>query len=200
VRYAYFDGDGDGVACEDLPGRPVPTTTPPPLAVPTMEDVIEPTLRYYGIHTREAPFWMTDFDQFAADAGKTPNLDMFFTSLGEPFPDAQVDALWARGVLPVITFEPIVHCSSDPAPLPDYDCTRGQPTLADIAAGTTLLEQQGAGNVAWFWSVNRVDNQKDPSVAKYYPGDAIQYSAEMTAAFGAGVADPRYGNGAPPVG
>jgi hypothetical protein len=66
--------------------------------------------------------------------------------------------------------------------------------------GHDLLEQQGAGNVAWFWSVNRVDNQKDPSVAKYYPGDAIQYSAEMTAAFGAGVADPRYGNGAPPVG
>ena len=226
ARYAYFDGDGDGVACEDLPGRPVPTTTLPPLAVPSVEDVIEPTRRYYGVHTREAPFWMADFDEFATDAGKTPNLDMFFMSLGEPFPAAQVDALWARGILPVITFEPIVHCSSDPAPIPDYDCTRGQPKLADISSGMfdayfaewsaaaaangkpvvlrfahemngnwyswggtspgnvatdyvpawrhvhDLFEAQGASNVVWFWSVNRVDNQKDPSVVKYYPGDA----------------------------
>jgi hypothetical protein len=337
VRFAHFDGDGDGVACEDLPGRPIPTTTLPPGEVPGVDDVIEPTSRYFGVHTREAPFWMADFDRFAADVGKTPNLDMFFQTLGDPFPAAQVDALWVRGIAPMVTFEPIVECASDPVPLPDYDCTGGQPTLDDVTAGRfddyfatwaaaaaangkpivmrfahemngnwypwgglapgnepadyvpawrhvhDLFEQAGATNVVWFWNVNRVDNLKDRSLATYYPGDAyadwvgmsayyrtadippsfegtfgatltelrkvapakpvilgetaagtsntnrltwtadfwagllehpeiwgfvwfndrksntdwrVQYSAEMTAAFAAGVADPRYGSGA----
>jgi mannan endo-1,4-beta-mannosidase len=336
ATYAYFDGDGDGVACEDLPGRPVPTTLPPPAEVLAVDDVKQPLTRFYGVHTREAPFWMTDFDEFATLAQKTPNLDMFFGSLGKEFPAAQVDALWARGILPMVTYEPIVECASDPSPLPEYDCESGQPTLAELASGAfdavftewataaaangkpvvlrfahemngnwyswgetangnnygefvelwkhvhDIFDEAGATNVVWFWNVNRVDNLKDKGLARYYPGDAyvdwvgmsgyyrfdtvpatfdstfamtlaelnkvttskpivlgetaagtsnsnrvawtndffdgllehpeiwgfvwfndsknsndwrIQYSAEVTAAFAAGVADPRYGSG-----
>lgn len=216
VTYAHFDGDGDGLACEHLPGPP---------RVPTADEVRQPSVRYYGVHTREAPFWMADFDEFATTAGKVPNLDMFFLSLGRVYPTEQIDALWERGILPMISFEPIVYCDSDPALVPDYDCSQGQPKLADIIEGRfddyfaewataaaangkpvvlrfahemngnwyswsegtngnqpgeyveawrhvhDLFDSLGADNVVWFWSVNRVDNLRDRTLARYYPGD-----------------------------
>jgi mannan endo-1,4-beta-mannosidase len=329
AKYAYFDGDGDGEACEQLPGKP-PAAPPAPVPVPTMAELRQPTLRLYGVHTRQAPFFMGEVDEFARAAGKMPGTVLFFANLSQPYPADAVSASWARGMLPMISLEPIIENS-----------TTGQPPLRDIYQGryddffhqwAAALRQQGlpvalrlahemngfwypwaegvngnapgdyvktwrylhdlfaadgVTNALWVWSVNRIDTLPNKAISPFYPGSdyvdwvgmngylrqdvpgqapsfaatfnetlgalrtvapgkpimitetsantgeatrvewinsffqgllqhpevfgfvwfnevkdsgdwTIQYSAATTAAFAAGVADPRYGSGVPP--
>jgi hypothetical protein len=67
---------------------------------------------------------MGEVDEFAADAGKTPSLLLFFQTLSDPYPAAAVEATWNRGMLPMLSLEPIIE-----------DSQEGQPTLDDIADG-----------------------------------------------------------------
>jgi hypothetical protein len=113
------------------PSRPAPAPTSPPAyqapappPVPTLAAVANPSLKYYGLHTKEAPWFMGEVDHIARLTGKAPNLNVFFTNFGERFPGAAVDASWARGMTPVVTWEPVIPGS----PV-------GQPRLADIAGG-----------------------------------------------------------------
>jgi hypothetical protein len=124
----HMDGDRDGRACEHLPGTPPEPVTPPPAPtpppVPTIAAVANPPAKFYGLHTREAPWWMGEVDHLARLTGKAPNLNLFFTNFGERFPAAAVDASWNRGMTPVVSWEPIVPGS-----------TAGQPKLRDISNG-----------------------------------------------------------------
>jgi hypothetical protein len=119
-----LDGDGDGIACEHLPGRPAPAPAPPPYIVPTKDQLVRPSTRLYGVHTPEAPYAMHEVDAFTAAAQKAPNTVLFFTNLSREFPVDAVNNAWNAGMLPMVTLEPIVENS-----------TEGQPHLRDIANG-----------------------------------------------------------------
>jgi hypothetical protein len=122
AKGAVLDGDGDGVACEHLPGLVVPPP-PPELVLPTTDQLLRPSTRLYGVHTPEAPFVMREVDDFTESVGKAPNNVMFFSNFSRGFPAGPVDNAWHSGMLPIISFEPILE---------DAD---GQPRTADIASG-----------------------------------------------------------------
>lgn len=122
--HAGLDGDGDGIACEHLPGRPQDPPPPPRLIIPTKDSLVRPTTRLYGVHTREAPFAMHEVEAFTQAVGKAPNNVMFFTNFSRGFPAGAVDNAWNAGMLPIVTFEPIVENSPN-----------GQPLLRDITNG-----------------------------------------------------------------
>jgi hypothetical protein len=211
-----LDGDGDGIACEQLPGRILPSL--PALSdrrLPTVQQMLTPSTRLYGLHTPQAPFANSEIDSFTTAAGgKAPNTMLFFQNFSQDFPLSAVTTSWSRGMLPMVTFEPIIQNSEE-----------GQPLLADITNGDWdeyftdwaaaakeeghpiafrfaqemngnwypwsdgrfgnadgdfilawrhihgLFEEVGADNVIWVWSVNRVNNLPDKTVARVYPGD-----------------------------
>lgn len=124
---AGFDGDRDGLACEQLPGAPLPATPAAPsapAAVPTKADLLRPSTRLFGVHTPLAPFNMTGVESFSADAGKNPNTVLYFQNFSQEYSAVAVANAWSRQMLPVVTLEPIIKNS-----------TSGQPHLADIANG-----------------------------------------------------------------
>jgi len=212
---AGLDGDHDGVACEQLPGRTANQL--PALSarrLPTVEQLLRPPTRLFGVHTPQAPFATSEIEGFATAAGKAPNTLLFFTNFSQEFPLQAVTTSWSRGMLPMLSFEPIVQ-----------DSTSGQPKLSDITSGAwddyftrwataakaeghpiafrfaqemngnwyswsdgrfgnangdyvlawrhihDLFEAAGADNIIWVWSVNRVDNLPDKTIARVYPGD-----------------------------
>lgn len=113
--------------CEAAAGQPCPppATSPPTAPAPlTKADLVEPSHRVYGLHTREAPGWMAEVDEIAGLVGRAPDTLLFFTNFGRPFPAESVEASWARDMAPIVSWEPIVPGS-----------TVGQPRLADIYEG-----------------------------------------------------------------
>jgi hypothetical protein len=117
-----LDGDGDGLACEHLPGLVAPPP-PAPMVLPTTEQLLRPATRLYGVHTTEAPYVMREVDAFTESVGKAPNNVMFFTNLSRGFPAGPVDNAWTSGMLPIVSLEPIVEGAD------------GQPKMRDITAG-----------------------------------------------------------------
>lgn len=211
---AALDGDGDGSACEHLPGGP--SSQPVVRRIPTVVDLRHPPTRLYGVHTPNAPYAGSEIDAFTAAAGgHAPNTVLFFQNFAQEFPSNAVSLAWARGTMPMISFEPIVQNSSV-----------GQPTLGEIADGLwdayftrwadaakadgrpiayrfaqemngnwypwsdgrfgnepgdfvrawrhihDLFAARGVDNLIWVWSVNRIDNLPDKTLARVYPGDA----------------------------
>jgi hypothetical protein len=211
---AGMDGDGDGIACEHLPGKPLP----PPRVVNstlTRADLLRPHTALYGVHTPAAPVDLTGVNLFSQAAGKEPNTILFFRTFAQPYPAEAVFNSWFTGRLPMVTLEPIVPGS-----------TTGQPLMADIVRGDwdeyltewargakeqnlpialrfaqemngnwytwsdgrfgnkpgdyvaawrhikDLFDSVGATNIIWVWSVNRVDNLPDKTLARVYPGDS----------------------------
>jgi Glycosyl hydrolase family 26/Excalibur calcium-binding domain len=124
TAHAGMDGDGDGIACEQLPGAPPASTTLPPYIIPTKADLLRPNTRLYGVHTPEAPYAMHEVTAFTEAAHKAPSSVLFFTNFSRPFPVDAVNNAWDAGMLPMVTFEPIVEDPSD-----------GQPLLRDITNG-----------------------------------------------------------------
>ncbi len=121
-----LDGDGDGLACEQLPGRTANQL--PELAsrrIPTATFLKRPPTRLFGVHTPNAPFANSELEAFSTAAGKSPNTALLFQNLSQEFPESAVATSWRRGMMPMVSFEPIIHNS-----------TEGQPTLADLADGS----------------------------------------------------------------
>ena len=120
---SHLDGDGDGRACEQLPGTPPDDPAPTPAAaVLSASEVLQQT-GVFGLHTREAPWWMGEVDYLSRLLGKAPNNLLFFSNWASPFPAEQVQNAWDRSMTPQIAWEPVV---------PGAD---RQPTLSEIASG-----------------------------------------------------------------
>jgi hypothetical protein len=137
----------DGIACSLLPvdparpastpsgAKPPPPPPPEPLpTTPTMDQLLSPTLNYFGVSTPQAPFDWKDYELFVNAAKKRPNLLMFFSGWDRDYPTDKIIATWRRQMLPVITWEPrsTVQPTGDP---------EGQPqspglTLASIIGGS----------------------------------------------------------------
>ena len=121
---AYLDGDGDGRACEQLPGAPVEGPAPPPAAQVLSVNAVREQQGVFGMHTREAPWWMGELDYVTRLVGKAPNNLLFFSNWSTPFPAEQVRTAWGRGMTPQVAWEPVI---------PGADT---QPTLQQISDGT----------------------------------------------------------------
>jgi hypothetical protein len=110
----------DGLACTLLavdPARPAslavgaqpPPPPPPPEPLPTtptLEQLLAPAVNYFGVSTPQAPYDFKDYQIFSAAAGKLPNMNEFFLGWDKEYPREQVIALWRRGALPVLSWEP----------------------------------------------------------------------------------------------
>jgi hypothetical protein len=109
----------DGIACSLLPVDPArPPSTPagakppPPPApeglpeTPSLDALLNPQSNYFGVSTPQTPYDFKEFQIFAAAAKKLPSMDLFFVGWDKGFPRDQVVALWRRGALPVISWEP----------------------------------------------------------------------------------------------
>lgn len=172
IGFSRLDGDGDGRACEGLPGTP-PTTEPDTFVVPSRAEVVSPAMDYFGLHTTEAPWWFGEVDELKTQLGKTPSTVLFFQKFNQPFPHQAVGLAWKRHALPIITWEPVI---------PGSGIT--QPKLSDLYGGAwdgyvdawaNVARDQGQPvvirfapemNGSWYnWSEGRFGNA---------PGDYIQ--------------------------
>jgi hypothetical protein len=137
----------DGIACSLLPvdpSRPASTPAgakpPPPPApeglpeTPALDALLNPQLNYFGVSTPQTPYDFKEFQIFAGAAKKLPSMDLFFVGWDKAFPRDQVVALWRRGALPVISWEPRPTVQ---AVGPDSDNTVAEGfTLASIIDGS----------------------------------------------------------------
>ena len=121
---AYLDGDGDGRACEQLPGAPVLNPLPAPAQAVLSVNAVRDQQGVFGLHTREAPWFMGEVDYISRLIGKAPNNLLFFSNWSTGFPAEQVRNVWGRGMTPQIAWEPVI---------PGADT---QPTLREIADGS----------------------------------------------------------------
>ncbi len=108
TTFAHLDGDGDGRACEQLPGTPPePVFEPEPPQVLSV-GAVRQQQGVFGMHTREAPWWMGELDYVTRLIGKAPNNLLFFSNWGAGFPAEQVQTAWDRGMTPQVAWEPVV--------------------------------------------------------------------------------------------
>lgn len=121
--FDYFDGDGDGRACEQLPGALVDLPALPPAAQVLSVNAVRQQQGVFGLHTREAPWFMGELDYISRLVGKAPNNLLFFSNWATPFPAEQVRTAWGRGMTPQIAWEPVIPGADQ------------QPTLRSIADG-----------------------------------------------------------------
>lgn len=211
---AGLDGDGDGWACEHLPGRVLSATPNPRMVIPSAAELMRPSTRLYGVHTENAPYRGSELADFTKSAGgKSPNTILFFTTFSDPFPAEAVTKSWATGALPIVGFEPIVINGGKQPTLRDISNGRWDNYFRDWARAAKALdlpfafrfaqemngnwyswsdgelgnrrgdyvlawrhihdifESEHVDNAIWVWSVNRVDNLPDKTLARVYPGD-----------------------------
>jgi len=108
------------------PGAPVVTK---PVA-PSKAELLNPSTRYFGMYTAQAPFNFATFDDSATKLGHTPNLVGYFSGWDKPFRADAVSRSWDRGMLPMLTWE------SRPSDAPNNVVDEPDYTLPTIIAGT----------------------------------------------------------------
>jgi mannan endo-1,4-beta-mannosidase len=99
-------GSGDTTVTTPSSG---PTTTAPTgptqVTTPTLASIKNPTSRYFGLYTAQSPFSFSEFNQDAVDVGEQPNVAGYFQGWDQDFRADAVQASWARGDLPFMTWE-----------------------------------------------------------------------------------------------
>lgn len=80
-------------------------TGPTPVVTPTLADIKDPTSRYFGLYTAQSPFSFSEFNQVAADVNSQPNVSAYFQGWDKDFRPDAVQASWAKGDLPMMTWE-----------------------------------------------------------------------------------------------
>lgn len=107
--------------------KPPKATAPAPAAVtaPARSTLLKPADRYFGMYTTQAPFNFATFDDAAASAGSRQSLVGYFGGWDQTFRADAVQRAWARGLLPMLTWEsrPIA-AGNDVVDEPDYTLPR----------------------------------------------------------------------------
>ncbi|MES2094775.1 MAG: glycosyl hydrolase [Actinomycetota bacterium] len=161
------------------------------VTAPSKAEIINPTSRYFGMYTDQAPFSFSSFDATAKKIGTQPNVVGYFGGWDQPFRADVVKAAWKRNTLPVLTWESRpISAANNAVVEPDYslpkiigDPAAGVPGAFDIylrqyardivASGLPLgirLDQEMNGN--WYpWSE---DDGKGGAVNGNRPGDFVK--------------------------
>ncbi|WP_210417386.1 glycoside hydrolase family 26 protein [Cellulomonas sp. Y8] len=110
----------------DNPSTPAAPTRP---TAPSKAALVNPTSRYFGMYTEQAPFNWATFDDAADEVGRQQSMVGFFGGWDEAYRANAVTRAWQRGMLPMLTWEsrPIAS-GNDVVDEPDY-------TLPKIIAG-----------------------------------------------------------------
>lgn len=108
-------------------GSGAPVVTKP--TAPSKAELLNPTSRYFGMYTAQAPFNFATFDDSATKLGHTPNLVGYFSGWDKPFRADAVSRSWERGMLPMLTWE------SRPSDAPNNVVDEPEYTLPTILAG-----------------------------------------------------------------
>lgn len=98
-------GNGTG----SNPTGPVTVTTP------TKAQLLDPATRYFGLYTAQSPFSFAEFNQVTTDVGVQPNVSGYFQAWNQDFRADAVQASWAKGDLPMMTWESQVNTSTNNA-------------------------------------------------------------------------------------
>ncbi|MHC5796083.1 glycoside hydrolase family 26 protein [Lacisediminihabitans sp. FW035] len=169
-----------------------PTTTAASVVTaPSKAEIINPTSRYFGMYTEQAPFSFSSFDATAQKIGTQPNAVGYFGGWDQTFRADVVKASWKRNTLPILTWESRpIGSANDSVDEPDYTLPK---IIGDPAAGVpgtfdTYLHQYAKDIVAgglplgirldhemngvWYpWSE---DNGKGGSINGNRPGDYVK--------------------------
>ena len=141
-----------------------PTPKITEVAVPTKDQLVHPTTKYYGLAEDGLPGDTSLFDKLANEAGTAPNMVEWFEDWDDSFPAGNVTSAWQRGALPVITWQSLPHDWRGMSNLSDYSWSsvlnhRFDRYLTAWAAGVAAtrlplvirLDQEMNGN--WYpWS------------------------------------------------
>src|SRR6478736_5030976 len=128
---ASGSGGGSGAANPSPPRPDNPSTPAAPTkpTAPSKAALVNPTSRYFGMYTEQAPFNWATFDDAANEVGRQQSMVGFFGGWDEAYRANAVTRAWQRGMLPMLTWEsrPIAS-GNDVVDEPDY-------TLPKIIAG-----------------------------------------------------------------
>ena len=112
-------------------GKSTPNTpAAAPIVAPTKAELLDPAQRYYGMYTQQAPFNYATFDATSAEVGVQPNMVGYFQGWDSNFRADAVQDAWARGELPLLTWE------SEPSDATNSEVTQPAYSLPTILSGS----------------------------------------------------------------
>ncbi|MFC5381181.1 glycoside hydrolase family 26 protein [Aquipuribacter nitratireducens] len=88
--------------------RPAPSPTPSPTPTPTPSPTPTPgpTRMAFGVSVPGGPTAHAELDEVARLVGEQPGIVLSYVDFTRPLPVAELDAVRARGAVPVVTWEP----------------------------------------------------------------------------------------------
>lgn len=105
-----------GVSAAELEGASAPPSTAPSAAstsavgrgptIPTKAQLVASGAQWFGVSYPEAPFGRSRYAQIAASAGAKPTIVQYFVQWDEDFRAVGVAETYAKGALPVVSWEP----------------------------------------------------------------------------------------------
>ncbi|MFM9918211.1 glycoside hydrolase family 26 protein [Lacisediminihabitans sp. H27-G8] len=161
------------------------------VTAPSKAEIINPTSRYFGMYTEQAPFNFASFDATAKKIGSQPNAVGYFGGWDQTFRADVVKASWKRNTLPILTWESRpIGAANDAVEEPDYslpkiigDPATGVPGNFDaylhqyakdiVASGLPLgIRLDHEMNGVWYpWSE---DDAKGTAINGNRPGDYVK--------------------------
>ncbi|WP_166871658.1 glycoside hydrolase family 26 protein [Salinibacterium sp. ZJ450] len=107
--------------------REEPRATPvaEPITAPAIDQLLNPSSKYFGMYTEQAPFNWATFDDTASRIGVNPGFVGYFGGWDENFRANAVQRSWETDRLPVLTWEsrPIA-AKNDEVNAPEYSLPR----------------------------------------------------------------------------
>jgi beta-mannanase len=92
-----------------------------PITAPARADLLNPTSRYFGMYTEQAPFNWATMDATSAKIGVQPNVVGYFSGWDENFRANAVTRSWQQGRLPMMTWESRpIDAGNDSVNAPEY--------------------------------------------------------------------------------
>jgi mannan endo-1,4-beta-mannosidase len=169
-------GDGDGLACSDLPVDPArPASTPtgayvaPTPSPATKADLVNPSKDYFGFNQDGLPGDTAMFDKLATEAGKAPSSVGWFSSFDQTYRGDLVTQSWRRGALPVVTWMPLQSGSGQSYSLSSIAAGKHDAYLRRFAGDVTrtnlpiVLRFGHEMNGNWYgWSSGRTEWNNSP--------------------------------------
>ncbi|MFE7846352.1 glycoside hydrolase family 26 protein [Microbacterium sp. NPDC057407] len=102
----YRDPAIEGQPAPPPPPAPAPEpAAPAPVTAPSVESILNPAQRYFGMYTTQAPYNFATFDDAAVKAGSRQSLVGYFSGWDQPFRSDAVRRSWERGLVPMLTWE-----------------------------------------------------------------------------------------------
>jgi len=100
------------------PAAPQPAVRP---TAPPRSELLRPATRYFGLYTAQSPFSWAEYDDLTARVGVKPTIAGYFQGWDGDFRADAVTRSWAKGALPLLTWESRpLKAGNDQPEDPDY--------------------------------------------------------------------------------